>query len=55
MLSLYAKTSLIIIENDMIGSINLDSYVPMNLYLESVDKLKLGEIPIDLLNPNELS
>lgn len=54
LLPLYAKTSLIIIENDVMGSINLNSYIPINLYLSLNDSLKMGEIPVNLLKPNEL-
>lgn len=54
LLPLYAKTSLIIIENDVMGSINLNTYVPISLYLSSQDSLKLGEIPVNLLIPNEM-
>lgn len=54
LLPLYAHTSLIIIENDVMGSINLNSYVPINLYLSSNDSLKMREIPVNLLKPNEM-
>ena len=54
LLPLYAKTSLIIIENDVMGSINLNTYVPINLYLSKNDSLKMGEIPVNLLKPNEM-
>lgn len=55
LLPLYAETSLIIIENDIMGSINLNTSVPINLYLTSKDSLKMGEIPVNLLTPNEMS
>jgi len=54
LLPIYAQTSLIIIENDVMGSINLNSYVPINLYLSSQSSLKMGEIPVNLLKPNEM-
>ncbi len=54
LLPLYAETSLIIIENDVMGSINLNTYVPINLYLSNTDSLKMGEIPVNLLKPNEM-
>lgn len=54
LLPLYAETSLIIIENDVMGSINLNSLVPINLYLTTNDSLKMGEIPVNLLKANEM-
>ena len=54
LLPLYAETSLIIIENDVMGSINLNTYVPINLYLSKNDSLKMGEIAVNLLKPNEM-
>ena len=54
LLPLYAETSLIIIENDVMGSINLNTYVPINLYLSKDNSLKMGEIPVNLLKPNEM-
>lgn len=54
LLPVYAKTCLIIIENDVMGSINLNTLVPINLYLSSNDSLKVGELPINLLKPNEM-
>ena len=54
LLPLYAETSLIIIENDVMGSVNLNTYVPINLYLPSNDSLKMGELPVNLLKPNEM-
>ncbi|MGX8850715.1 hypothetical protein [Amedibacillus sp. YH-ame10] len=54
LLPIYAETSLIIIENDVIGSINLNSFVPINLYLTSDNSLKMGKIPVNLLKPNEM-
>lgn len=50
----YADTSLIIIENDVMGSINLNSCVPINLYLSSENSLRMGEIPVNLLQANEM-
>ncbi len=55
LLPLYGQTGLIIIENDVMGSINLNTYVPINLYLSSNTSLKMGEIPVNLLKPNEMS
>lgn len=54
LLPLYAQTRLIIIENDVMGSINLNSYVPINLYLPSQNSLKMGGIPVNLLEPNKM-
>lgn len=54
MLNAFANQHLIIIENDLIGSINLSSFMPINLYVSNNDTLSVGEIPVDLLNPNDL-
>lgn len=48
----YAETKLIIIENDVMGSINLNTLVPINIYLDSQNHLAYGGIPINLTNPN---
>lgn len=55
LLPIYASKNLIIIENDVMGSINLNTYMPINLYLSTNNSLKIGEIPINLLEPNEMS
>lgn len=54
MLNIFAKQHLIVIENDLIGSIKLSSFMPINLYIADKETLSMGEIPIDLLNPNAL-
>lgn len=51
LLPIYAHTSLIIIENDFMGSINFNRYVPINVYLSMSESLKLGEIAVNLLEP----
>lgn len=53
-LNLYAKTNLIIIENDLMGSINLNTSMPVNVYLLEDNSLKLGRIAINLLKQSEL-
>lgn len=53
-LSVYAKTSMIIIENDLMGSINFNTRMPVNVYLSNQDSLKFGRISINLLKPSEL-
>lgn len=53
-LNIYSKTHLIIIENDLMGSIDLNSLMPVNVYLSDENSLKIGSLPINLLNPNEL-
>lgn len=51
LLPMYGHTSLIIIENDFMGSINFNRYVPINVYLSMSESLKLGEIAVNLLEP----
>lgn len=53
-LPMYAETNLIIIENDVMGSINLNTFVPISLYLTSKESLKMGELIVNLLKPNEM-
>lgn len=55
MLNIYAQTSLIIIENDLMGSIALNTRMPVNVYLSNQHSLKLGRVAINLLKPSELS
>ncbi len=54
LLNVYVKTSLIIIENDKMGTTNFSSLLPINAYLSTSDYLKFGQIPLDLQNINEL-
>ena len=54
LLPMYVERNLIIIRNDVMGSINLNSLVPINLYISSHDSLTMGEIPINLLRSNAL-
>lgn len=53
-LSSYAKVGLIIIENDVMGSINLTDYASISLYLENKDTLTTGKLTINLLESNEM-
>lgn len=53
-LNIYAQTSLIIIENDLMGSIGLNTRMPVNVYLSDQNSLKLGRVAINLLKPSEL-
>lgn len=53
-LNIYAQTSLIIIGNDLMGSINLNTRMPVNVYLSDENSLKLGSLAINLLKPSEL-
>ena len=53
-LNRYAQTGLIIIQNDLMGSINLNTRMPVNVYLSDHSSLTLGNIAINLLEPSEL-
>ncbi|RGB56815.1 ATP-binding protein [Absiella sp. AM09-50] len=53
-LNIFAQTGLIIIENDVMGSINMNTFMPISVYLPVKDSLKLGEIPVNILEPNEM-
>ena len=50
----FAQTCLIIIENDVMGIINMNTFMPISVYLSVKDSLKLGEIPVNILEPNEM-
>lgn len=54
LLPVYALTHLIILENDVIGSVSLNSHMPVNVYLEDTGSLIFGAIPVNLLNVNEM-
>lgn len=53
-LPLYAQTKLLIIESDVMGSVNLNAFVPINVYLASHDSLIVGTMAVNLLKPNEM-
>lgn len=40
--------------NDLMGSINLNSNIPVNVYLSDQNSLKFGRVAINLLKPSEL-
>ena len=52
LLPFYANTCLLIIENDVIGSINLNTFMPISLYLSDQKRVSMGNIPVNLLSPN---
>lgn len=53
-LNMYAKINLMIIENDVMGSIGFNTRMPVNVYLFDNHSLKLGRISVNLLKPSEL-
>lgn len=53
-LKYFSVRDLIIIKNDAMGSIYLDKFVSLNLYLQDSEKLKRGRIAINLFEPNIL-
>ena len=50
----FSIKNLIIIKNDAMGSIYLDKFVSLNVYLQNSDSLKRGRIAINLFKPNIL-
>ena len=53
-LKYFSVKNLIIIKNDAMGSIYLDKFVSLNVYLQNSDSLKRGRIAINLFKPNIL-
>ncbi|MEG0093789.1 MAG: AAA family ATPase [Erysipelotrichaceae bacterium] len=50
----FANRNLIIIEKNYVGSKNLDTFIPINIYLSDQKGLSKGAFPLNLLIPNEL-